>query len=40
MDNYQTEDSVGLKDAFMLLVDKMQIIGLNILNFNKFKTQA
>lgn len=37
---YQTEYSVKLKEAADKLVDKFQIIGMNLINFKKFKTEA
>lgn len=37
-DHYQTEDSLLLKEAAEKVVDKVQIIGMNLLNAKKFKT--
>jgi len=36
-ENFQTEDSTLLKRQAERLMEKVEIIGLNILNFHKFK---
>lgn len=36
-ENFQTEDSVTLKKQAEKLQDKLEVIGLNIINFNKFR---
>lgn len=39
-DNFQTEDSTLLKRQAEKLMEKMEVIGLNILNFHKFKSET
>ena len=39
-DNVQPEDSTLLKRQAEKLMEKMEVIGLNILNFHKFKSET
>lgn len=39
-ENYQTDDSTQLKRQAEKLMEKMEIIGLNIINFHKFRNET
>jgi hypothetical protein len=39
-ENFQTEESTQLKRQAEKMMEKMEVIGLNILNFHKFRSDA